>query len=1158
MTWALPKSWLVALMLGSVSAVAITAPTAAYAAAKKKKPAPTKKKKAAKGDGFDFGSAEGEAEVERTIKKEEGLAPKRDYGFDESIGKTKDLKKQMEEIASRPTLTPEEKAQAQAEVMVDEKLDEEIDLARKLLDFQSECEGWAPVRFRVGDLYWEKSKRSFFKSQDFNMKPADQDRYRQQMKKLQTLTIDNYKKIADECGEYKEYPKVLYYLGKALFELERGKDGAAYFQRIIKEYPDSEWVPNAWFMVGEYYFNTANDVNKALRSYKKAAEYPKSAIYGYAVYKQGWCYINTADWDLALDKFKEVISISEDRGNELDNKGKLGLRKEGLKDYVRSYSHVGEPKSAFADFMKVGGPKSVADMMEKLGQWYIASDAHREVIIVYRDLIKSFPKSTRLPIFQGRIVNAASRLDKKAAVEQAKRLTEYFKDVRTRAAKGELTEDEKSTIDKDLNEAEDIAENTLRRLAMDYHAEAKKLRGQTQERTYRLALDLYRHYLTIFPEPRKNADVNYVFFMRFYYAEVLYQLEEFLEAARNYDKVVAMNPTPKEAREKTIVLAAAEEAVRSYDELVQDLDRKNPPEIAGTEPKPIPQIKQDLISACQRYIQYVGSQGEKIVEIRYKMARIYYTYNHFDQAAPAFEDIVKNHPDNKVACYAANLTLDIYNGTQNYRGLQKASRTFSENKKLSCGDAERAKFAKIEQESTFKLIKTEYEDKKKFSDAAKAYMQFYKAFPQSELADDAVYNAAVNYDLGNRLDKANEVRRFLVEKIPDSPLVTDTLFNIAQSYERVVDFENAARYLDQFAKKYPSDKRSKDALYNAGLYRATLHEFGEAKETRDRYIAAYPSDPEIHEVAYSNCESLEREAEDLEKRSKNANAKWIEAHDCYARYIANKKYVAQDVDLLCEAQFRRGEIMRTKTNYAKGVQEIQDYLLKNWPNWKKRGVDKLPRCASAIAGIRFASLADDQKKYNGLLISELNPTDKGKKEFDASIKTKTVTRDKLVEQYKEVVEIGVAEWALAALFSIGELYRDSIVKLLKAPIPDKIPGYKLTDDDKNVLRKQLKDLTLPIEEQAVEAYRLCVGKAYELGVYNKWSVKALEHLQQLRPEEYSPLEERLTPFSVADKTVVSRNGLLAADGESLRPAKGTPPAAGGGDKPKGNATAQEP
>ena len=92
-----------------------------------------------------------------------------------------------------------------------------------------------------------------------------------------------------------------------------------------------------------------------------------------------------------------------------------------------------------------------------------------------------------------------------------------------------------------------------------------------------------------------------------------------------------------------------EDSVRAYDEVVQDMERKDPPELEGTEPKPVPEIKMALINACKRYITHFGKTGEEVVEIRYKVARIYYTYNHLDKAAPAFNDIVENHPGHDVA-----------------------------------------------------------------------------------------------------------------------------------------------------------------------------------------------------------------------------------------------------------------------------------------------------------------------------------------------------------------------------------------------------------------------------------------------------------------------------------------------------------------------------
>ena len=1083
---------------------------------------------------------------QRSIRQEGALEPKKEYGFDASVQKTKDLRP-TGDLRKGPGLNSAALDQTQAEELMDEKLDEEIKLAQQLLDYETGCEEVSPVRFRLADMFWEKSKRAFFRANDSSVSEAERAKQSEEMKSLQQQSLTYYQKISEDCPNYTDTPKVLFYYGRALTELERPKEGAALFKQIIKDYPGAEWVPQAWFMVGEYYFNSAGDANAALKAYTKATEFPNSPIYGFAVYKQGWCYINVAEWQQAENKFHDVVRISEDAKQPIDEKQRRQLRKEAIKDFVRTYANIGSAANALQKFRAVGNAQELPQMMENLGNWYIGQGAHGNVVTVYHDLIRTYPNSTRLAVFQGRVVDAVSRLGSpKDTVKEVKLLTDYYVGLKQRfgsAAAGA----ERDSMKKDLAEAQDIAENTIRRLATEYHKEAKKLRGSAQEREFAFALELYKNYLTVFPKPIENSEVNYVFFMRFYYAEVLYKLEHFLEAAQNYDAVVELNPRPSDPKEKEIVLAAAEEAVRSYDELVQDLDRKTPPDISGTAPKVIPDVKQQLISACKRYIEYVGSEGDKIVEIRYKMARIYYTYNHFDQAAPAFNDIVTNHPASTVACYSANLALDIYNGEKDYRALKAATRAYLDNQKLACGAEDRTRFAKIEEQASFHLIKTDFEEKKRYLAAGNSYMQFYKDYPTSEFADDAVYNAAVNYDLGNRLDKANEVRRFLVEKLPNSHLVPETLYNIAQSYERIVDFENASKYLDLFSKRYPKDTRSKDAVFNAALYRATLHDFAGANEGRQNYIKLYPNDQDVHTVAFSICESTEEEAQFMEEQAHAEHRmnemdrpiarKWQDAHDCYFTYIKNNKYASADPDLVCHAQFRRGEIMRLKTKYDKGAQEQKKFLLKMWPQWKKVGVAKAPRCAAAIAELTFRDLAAPFKKYTELTIAELNPTPKGKKAFDASIKAKTTERDVLVEQYKGVAELGVAQWALAALFSIGEAYRDSIEKLLNAPIPDRIPGYKLTAEDKNLLRQQLRDMAKQIDDTAVDAYKLCVNKANELGLYNKWSVRALDQLQKLRPQEYPLVVERLVPVTFADPLTVQRNGLVIADGDELKPVR---------------------
>ena len=53
---------------------------------------------------------------------------------------------------------------AETEALMDDKLDEEIDIAKKLLEIETDCEQASPVRYRIADL-WDvisalKAKRS--------------------------------------------------------------------------------------------------------------------------------------------------------------------------------------------------------------------------------------------------------------------------------------------------------------------------------------------------------------------------------------------------------------------------------------------------------------------------------------------------------------------------------------------------------------------------------------------------------------------------------------------------------------------------------------------------------------------------------------------------------------------------------------------------------------------------------------------------------------------------------------------------------------------------------------------------------------------------------------------------------------------------------------
>ena len=84
-----------------------------------------------------------------------------------------------------------------------------------------------------------------------------------------------------------------------------------FFHRLIKDYPNSKYIPDAYLSFAEYYFDKG-EMDNALKFYEKVEQFPKSSVYPYAVYKKGWCYINLGDYKTALETFVGVVRMTQE------------------------------------------------------------------------------------------------------------------------------------------------------------------------------------------------------------------------------------------------------------------------------------------------------------------------------------------------------------------------------------------------------------------------------------------------------------------------------------------------------------------------------------------------------------------------------------------------------------------------------------------------------------------------------------------------------------------------------------------------------------------------------------------------------------------------------------------------------------------------------
>lgn len=188
----------------------------------------------------------------------------------------------------------------------------------------------------------------------------------EEAKKLSSRAHAQYIAILQGYPDYARRDEVLYAAAFSYQQQKEPQKALDLFRELIKQYPASRFYPEALLSLAEYFFSE-NQIEDALKTYQKLEAFPDSSVYGYALYKQGWCYFNLSYFPEAMQKFIEVAEVAREKGEEGQYKT---LRKEALRDMARVYARFGAPGDARALFLKVGGEEYLAKMLLWLARYY--------------------------------------------------------------------------------------------------------------------------------------------------------------------------------------------------------------------------------------------------------------------------------------------------------------------------------------------------------------------------------------------------------------------------------------------------------------------------------------------------------------------------------------------------------------------------------------------------------------------------------------------------------------------------------------------------------------------------------------------------------------------------------------------------------------------
>ncbi|MHB1844301.1 MAG: tetratricopeptide repeat protein [Deltaproteobacteria bacterium] len=1011
------------------------------------------------------------------------------------------------------------------ELQVASKRQDQMETLKKIIALGSSDKEAPDLLFRYAELLWEESRYLFFeanrqdddyirsknKGDQAGMRSAlaRKQQYLGQSQQYQSEAVTRYKEIVRRFPRYQRMDEVLYFLGHNLWDENREQEALGIYKLLVTRYQKSRYLPDAYLAFGEYYFDNSKGQRpallKALAAYKKAASFPENKVYLYALYKQGWCHYNLADYADALDLFKTVI-LYADLSTTVNKGSKLKLAKDARKDYVLTYSRFGNPLAAKDDFLKVGGPDNWWAMLKGLAGLYYDDGNDKAAVLTYRQLIRERPLSPESPFFQARIVDAMMRVgNKKITTQQAQALVQILE--RVKASGVVKTEADKKT----LAAADDLAERTLSNLAVTWHNEGKKTRD---EETYARADEIYRDYLELFPASPKAYDLH------FYHGELLYdQLQNFAGAAQEYGRVVARDIERLKAHAKPgrWFSKALEDQVFAAEEVARVAAAKASTPAKSTTALPIPLEQQALLSACDAYLTWLP-KGPKVVEVTYKAAQIYYRYNHFDEAVKRFTFIATQHPESDLAVYSANLVLDSYNLLGDYSKVHEWARKFLGMPKLAKGKFHED-LLKLVEESGFKLVEKE-EQAGHFEKAATAYLGFVHDFPKGERADQALWNAAADFYKAHDYERSIRARDQLIERYPQSPWMPKALFSNAQSHEARADFGPAAAEYERYAQGYarqvgggpgakhrrhsgaepPSgpkfdEQKAQEALINAAVYRVGLRQSQAALRDREAYLELWPVGRRGSDTSEQVFTSI---AGVYETQGKLQLAiKQLEDH---------LRRVGRDANAYLTVQGRLARLYEKARN-LKEARRIDQEILAFYKHASKKRLS--PEAFDAVGHASYAVNEDAFAAFDGLRLHL------PEKRLLGDVKAKARSLIEVQRIYTETVALRSADPAICALWKIGLAYQKFAQALYDAPIPAQFRGQEQLVQ---AYKDQLAQQAMPVESKAKEAFQSAVAKSRELGVYNDCSEKAHLALRKYDPASFGDVPEltvALAPSSLA-------------------------------------------
>ncbi len=944
------------------------------------------------------------------------------------------------------------------ERILNQQIQELFKLTQKFKGSPNRGELW----LRLAELYVEKAGLIDSRKQDeYDAKLKDfQSKKILKMPVLNTAEARDYNRKSIQLYEWfeRDFPQdekiaqALFFLGYNYFEIGEVGKGSKYYEDLTKRFPESSFVGEAHFALAEYYFE--NDKwAPAYKEYSFIIKQKKHRLYTFALYKGAWCLFRLDRVQQGMSYLEYIIKTGRaETGDKVAGQrtvNRTRLEGEALRDIVSFYAEGGDTGKAQAYFQKLVG-KDVRAYLERLAYQYAdrsKKEASREI---FKLLIAEDPTAPKAFEYQYQIVQNLYYAKNTSQFKD-----ELYKWVTDYSVNSPWTQKNKDKAELILN-SNKLRESTLRNYVLQQHQTAQNSRAAFSQGQ---AFEGYELYLREFPDTALAGD------MHFYFGELLFDLQKYEDASVQYKWVVDHSPNSKfysQAAENLIL--SVERSVPSDNELQKKVGN-------SIDPIPLEPRIERLVSITKWYIEKFPKTA-KALELKFRIARLYYQANQFDEAAKLFNQIIHEGPQTKYAEYSANLILDIYNLKKDYTGLEKAARDILTVPAIANSKAG-VEIRTILEKSAFKKGQ-DLELQKNYGESAQAFEAFSKVNPKSVLAMTALFNAAINYERSGLSAQAIAAYQgVLSSKDPAAEkFKIKSRRLLAKQYQETAQFEEAAKQYKISAKENENDPLAANMIFNSAVLYEALGDSNAAIKSYTEFMKKNKKRSENLDIEFSMAQ--------IHRKAGQTSA----AISRYTEYVDGG---GRDPEKVIEASYWATVLYKRQRSITKSKE------------WSGKTISIQKRLAASKKGVG-ASYAAKLKLENVMLtFSEMKsitfPKDPVRQQAAVNRKSGLLTR--LAGELAEVIKYDSAEEIVTSLTILGEAYLNMAQTIRSAPLPN-----GLNPEEKKQYMAGVEKYAEAPMLKSKESFKLAVDRAWELEVYNDSYHTAFEEMNKLDPKAY--------------------------------------------------------